>query len=248
MAAEIVEESFPDVAPHLQDLVLDNPDVEQFLQDLAVYSGERLSVPDHEVFCGITLIRRKKATTVASSNPCARLMDELQNKYGDGPCLTAMREMVTVHVPDLSLETRWPGYVRAVVGQGTESLLSVPLPLEGETRGALNLYSQRTHAFTVESIAAVEAFCEQASKGLRLALRMGQLQDTKENMTAAMQSRTVIDLATGAIMAQNRCSQDEAFKVLVRASSTRNMKLHDVATGVIASISRSSEVVTFFDE
>jgi GAF domain-containing protein len=248
VAAQTSEEFFPDVAPHLQDLVLDSLDVEQFLQDLAVYSGQRLSDPDHEVFCGITLIRRKKATTVASSNPCARLMDELQNKYADAPCLTAMREMVAVHVPDLSLETRWPGYVRAVAGQGTESLLSVPLPLEGETRGALNLYSQRTHGFTGESIAAVEAFCEQASKGLRLALRMGQLQDTKENMTAAMRSRTVIDLATGAIMAQNRCSQDEAFKLLIRASSTRNMKLHEVAAGVVASVSQNSDVVTFFEE
>lgn len=248
MAAEVSEEVFTDVAPHVQDLVLDGPDVEQFLQDLALYSAERLGAPGHEVYCGITVIRRKKATTVASSNPCARLMNELQNEYGDGPCLTAMRRMATVHLPDLRLEGRWSGYIHAVAGQGILSLLSVPLPLEGETRGALNLYSQRPHAFSGESIASVEAFSEQASKGLRLALRIGQLQDTRDNMTAAMRSRAVIDLATGAIMAQNRCSRDAAFKVLIRASSTRNMKLHDVAAAVIAAISQNPDMTTYFDE
>ena len=65
-----------------------------------------------------------------------------------------------------------------------------------------------------------KAFTEQAAKGLALTLRMAKLQDTRDGMSAAMQTRTVIDLATGAIMAQNRCSQDEAFKVLREALPT----------------------------
>jgi len=36
--------------------------------------------------------------------------------------------------------------------------------------------------------------------------------------------------------------------ILVRASSSRNLKLRDVAAGVIESISPSTEVVTYFDE
>ncbi|WP_308159563.1 hypothetical protein [Arthrobacter sp. ISL-65] len=76
---EFAVETFGDVARYLQDLVLDSPDVGQFLEDLAVFSASRLSSPAHEVFCGITLIRRKKASTVASGNPCARLMNETEN-------------------------------------------------------------------------------------------------------------------------------------------------------------------------
>lgn len=34
-----------------------------------------------------------------------------------------------------------------------------------------------------------------------------------------MGNRSVIDLACGMIMAQNRCSKDEAFEVLTRASN-----------------------------
>jgi hypothetical protein len=45
-----------------------------------------------------------------------------------------------------------------------------------------------------------------------------------------MQSRTVINLAYGVIMAQNRCSQAEAMEILTKVSSHRNRKLRDVAT------------------
>lgn len=241
-------EVFTDVAQHLQDLVLDSPEVGQFLDELAVYSAARLSSPGREVSCGISVIRHKKATTVASSSPCARAMDQLQHKYGDGPCLTAMRGMVTVLVPDLRLEGRWPAYVQAVTGLGILSVIGVPLQLEGPSRAALNLYSELPHAFSGQPIASAEAFAEQASKGLQLALRLGQLQDTRDDMSAAMKSRTVIDLATGAIMAQNGCSQNEAFKVLLQASNTRNIKLSEVAARVLSSISGDATTATYFDE
>ena len=56
-----------------------------------------------------------------------------------------------------------------------------------------------------------------------------------------------IDLATGAIMAQNRCGQDTAIKILKIASSTRNVKLRDIAASVVRSISQDPRVRTHFD-
>ncbi|HEY8699847.1 MAG TPA: GAF and ANTAR domain-containing protein [Arthrobacter sp.] len=248
-AAEVAEnEVFTDVAQHLQDLVLDSREVGQFLDELAAYSAARLSGPGRTVSCGISVVRQKKATTMAGSSPCARVMDQLQHQYGDGPCLTAMRDRVTVLVPDLRREKRWPAYVQAVNGLETLSVVGVPLPLDSPSQGALNLYSKQPHAFSGQAIARVEAFVEQASKGLQLALRLGQLQETRDNMRAAMKSRTIIDLATGAIMAKNRCSQNAAFKVLLHASNTRNIKIQDVAARVVSSISGADATFTYFDE
>lgn len=241
-------EVFTDVAQHLQDLVLDCPEVGQFLDELAVYSAARLSSPGRQVSCGISVIRHKKATIVASSSPCARPMDQLQLKYGDGPSLTAMRGRVTVLVPDLRLEGRWPAYVQSVTGLGILSVIGVPLQLEGPSRAVLTLYSELPYAFSGQSLAGTEAFAQQASKSLQLALRLGQLQDTRDDMSAAMKSRTVIDLATGAIMAQNGCSQNAAFKVLLQVSNTRNIKLSEVAARVLSSISGDATTATYFDE
>ncbi|WP_457963330.1 GAF and ANTAR domain-containing protein [Arthrobacter sp. D1-29] len=234
------------VAEHLQDLVLQCADVEQMLNELAAFSATSLST-HNEVFCGVTLMRKKKANTVAASDDRVLPLDELQYGFGDGPCLTAIRELATMHVPELREEHRWPAYTTAAWKQGIGSILSVPLPLEGQANAALNIYSTQTHAFSGEDIDKAEAYAEQASKALRLAVRIARLTDARKNLTAAMESRTAIDLAVGAIMAQNRCSQEAAFQILRIASSTRNLKLREVASSVIKSVSQNPNVLTHFD-
>ncbi|MDP9934776.1 GAF domain-containing protein [Paenarthrobacter nicotinovorans] len=228
------------------DLVLGSEDVEAFLSDLAAFSAESLSHPESPVFSGITVLRRKKSATAASSDERARVMDQLQSTF-DGPCLTAMDKLTPVLVEDLLSEHRWPEYVRAASDQGLRSILSVPLMVEGDTRAALNLYSEKVNAFSDTDVERAEVFALHASKSLRLALKIAQLSDARNDMAAAMQSRTVIDLAVGAIMAQNHCSQDEAFTILRTASSNRNIKLRHLAKSIIAAVS-SGKITTHFEE
>jgi GAF domain-containing protein len=248
MVAEAPRVAREDIAGQLQELVLESIDVGDFLNDLAEFSGAVFSTPGNNVRCAVTVLRSKKAATVASSDAYARLLDEIQLQYGEGPCLAAMQEMCTMHVPDMASESRWPDYIVAVAGRGVGSILAVPLALEGETRAALNLFSTQAHGFSGEDIDGAEDFARQASKTLRLALRIAHLTDARNDLTAAMQSRTAIDIATGVIMAQNRCSQEAALRVLKTASSLRNVKLRDVAAQVAASVSGGSVLSTYFDE
>lgn len=234
------------VSEHLQDLVLECADVADLLNELAAFSATTLSVHT-ELLCGVTLIRRRRPATVATSGGRVHVLDELQYGAGEGPCLEALRDLTTVHVPDLREEVRWPRYAAAAWAEGIGSILSVPLPLEGEANAALNLYSAQTHAFSGEDIKGAEGYAAQASKSLRLAVRVAQLTDDRKHLTAAMESRTTIDIAVGTIMAQNRCSQDSALKILKIASSTRNIKLRDVAAAVVASVSDNPTVLTHFD-
>ena len=175
-------------------------------------------------------------------------MDELQYAYGDGPCLTAMRTGVTTYVPNVSIEHRWPEYIRAVAKKGVQSILGVPLRLEGDSTAALNIYSSRPHGISGEDIARAELFAEQSAKTLRLELRLAKLQDARDNLEAAMKNRTAIDVAVGVIMAQNRCSQDAAVTILRKASNSRDMKLHDLAAGIVESVSPQTPLLTYFDE
>ncbi len=192
-------------------------------------------------------MRRKKPTTLAISDPRVLALDEMQYGFGDGPCLTAIRELTTVHAPSLRDEHRWPLYCDAAWKEGVGSILAVPLLLEGEAAAALNMYSTQTHAFSAEDIENAEAYAGQASKALRLAVRIAQLSDDRKNLTAAMESRTTIDLALGVIMAQNRCSQDTAFKILRIASNTRNVKLREIASSILNSVSEDPTVLTRFE-
>lgn len=237
--------SFADVAVRLQDLMLGNQPVPQMLEDLAGYTAQRLGGPGRELACNITLARPKKPVARAASSSVARLMNQLEGAYADSPGATAARLSQAVVVPDLRREDRWPEYVLAGRRQGVLSVVSLPLLLDGD-QGLVSLYSPQPAE--PGSTASAEAFVAQASKGLRLALRMAKLQDTKDGLSAAMQTRTVIDLATGAIMAQNRCGQAAAFKVLREASNTRNIKLREIASGVISTVTGGAETFTYFDE
>ncbi|MHC6591303.1 GAF and ANTAR domain-containing protein [Arthrobacter sp. C152] len=241
------DDLFADVARRLQDSFLENPAVEACLQELATYAAARLG-DDRQVLCAMTVLRPKKPATAASSSPGARLLSDLEHRYGDGPGTTAMRTGGTVLVGDARRDGRWPEYSQAVAGQGCFSILSIPVGLEGNARGVLSLYSGHPGAYSTDVVGQAEAFVRQAAKGLTLALRMVKLEETKDGMAAAMQTRTVIDLATGAIMAQNRCSQADAFTVLRKASNARNMKLRDVAAAVVSSVAGAEGVSTYFDE
>ncbi|MEW1950798.1 GAF and ANTAR domain-containing protein [Pseudarthrobacter sp902506025] len=234
------------VIDHLQNLVLGTEDVKEMLDELADFTARALS--DSAVaFSSITLMRQKKPLTVAYSEQGALTLDEVQYRGGDGPCLAAIREQAVIHVPDLGRERRWPDYTAAARREGVGSCLSVPLNLQGEAEAGLNIYSTRTYGFKGDDIERAQSYAQEASKALRLAVQVSQLTEAKAHLTAALESRTVIDLAAGAIMGQNRCSQESAMRILKIASNTRNVKLRDVAASVIASLTGGTEVHTHFD-
>ena len=236
------------VADELQDLVLESSDVEEFLRELSRYAAEALSRAGRPVLCAVTVTRRKKPAATAASDPEAFAMDEIQNEAGDGPCLAAMRELRTIYVRDLAVDREWPVFSHAAASRGYRSILGVPVDLGDQTRAALNLYAESPSAFGSDDITQAEQFAQQASKALRLALRIGKLHDARDSLAAAMESRTVIDMAVGAIMAQNRCTPERAFEILKVASNTRNIKLRDVAATVIAAIGGMAPVETHFEE
>lgn len=232
----------------LQQIVLESHDIRSFLRELALLTASRLSVPGNRIHAGVSVLRRKRPHAVAASDAAAAALDELQNGFGDGPCLTALRHRASLLIPDLATETRWAHYTRAALEQGVESILAIPLDLAADAEAVLNLYSGRSHGFSGEDITIAEAFAGQAASSLRLILRIAQLSELRDGISAATQSRTMIDMALGVIMGQNECDRDTAFGILTKASSRRNIRLQDVAATVIASISGEERITTHFDE
>lgn len=235
------------VAEELQDAVLDSDDVGRFLNELVQLACRQIGqATHHEVFCAVTLLRPRRSITVASSNDEARRVDEVQYNFDDGPCLRAARERHTVHVPDFHQEERFAEYRAAVEEHGVRSALGVPIILMGGANAAIDVYCREPNAFSDDVVAQAETFAAEASKSLTLAVRMANLSETSKDLKAALESRTVIDLAAGVVMAQNRCSQQEAIDILKSASNARNMKMHAIAQAVLDSVG-ASEPTTHFE-
>jgi hypothetical protein len=112
---------------------------------------------------------------------------------------------------------------------------------------ALDLYALNERAFSAGTIDGAESYVHIASGSLQLAVRIARLSDARHNLMAAVESRTAIDTAVGVVMAQNRCNLETAVAMLKRASSSRNVKLRDIAASDIASVAHDPSVAPHVD-
>lgn len=173
--------------------------------------------------CGITLVVDRR--TVESRSPTGdmpRLIDDLQQRLGEGPCLDAIYEHETVRIDDIGSEDRWPRFSAEAPGLGMHSMLSFQLFVRGSTLGALNLYAREPHAFDEESESVGLVF---ASHGA-IALAGAQ---AEEHLRAAIASRDLIGQAKGILMERFKVTADDAFQLLALTSSRTNRKLVDIA-------------------
>ena len=60
-----------------------------------------------------------------------------------------------------------------------------------------------------------------------------------EQLRTALSRRPVIDMAKGAIMAIVHCDEDTAFRQLSAVSQQHNVKLHTLASALVADLSRA---------
>ena len=231
---DVVSSDRTRAAHELQQLLLDTEDFTEFLDELARYAVDTV---EPARACGLTMQRDSKLFTVASSNGIARSLDEVQYGHDTGPCLTAMRTGTTVVVTDLAADDRWGDYQADALAHGMVASISVPLDAGPNLCGVLNLYAAAPKTFDTTAQQQVESLAEEASRALRLALRLSDQVQLTHHLETAMASRSVIDQAMGIIMAQNRCTATEAFAILRRASNHRNIKLRDVAQDIVTHIS-----------
>jgi transcriptional regulator with GAF, ATPase, and Fis domain len=199
-------------------------DVQHTLQKICDLAVETIDGCDH---AGISFLRGRKVDTPAASDDVPRQVDMIQYEVGEGPCLDAIREHEVFETGDLGSEHRWPNFAaRAQRETGITSMLCFRLFVAGDTLGALNLHSKAANAFGDESRRVGLVFAAHAAVALSNAIH-------GEQMEEALRSRDLIGQAKGILMVREGVSAEKAFDMLRRASQRLNVKLRDVACGVV---------------
>jgi GAF domain-containing protein len=227
-------ESFRGDFSELQDALLGTEAVEQFLHEMTVLAA---GLVGGGMSCGMTMQPDGQPVTVASSDPLASRVDELQYALDDGPALSALRDGKAVHVDDTAEMARWPEFGQRAASQGIRSCLALPLNADGRPVGTLNLYARSASAFGPEEEQRAADFASNASGALALAVRLVSHAALIEQLRTSLASRTTIDQALGIIMAREHCDQGRAFAILRAASQNSNVKLRDIAATIVTSIS-----------
>jgi GAF domain-containing protein len=218
----------------LQKALLGTQTLEQFLQELATIAARLVN---NGMSCGMTMRFNGRPDTVACSDPLAAEIDEVQYRLNDGPCLHAMRSGDQVTIDDTGDRARWPRFEAAAQARGIRSCLAVPLVTDGKPVGALNLYARAAAAFGPVQVRRAENLAENASGALSMMLRLVSYSELTDQLRSSLTSRAVIYQALGVIMAQERCTQAKAFEILRNASQHSNVKLRDIASAIVTSVS-----------
>ena len=181
----------------------------------------------------VTLIRRDKPFTAAYDGQMALDADEVQYERGYGPCMDAGRAGQMFLVDDTRSERRWPDYARNVAAHGVLSSLSVPLPFQYATIGALNIYASQPKVFDdgdIELTQEVVTWIAIAVGNVEAAARPS---DDLLQLRTMMLSRALIEQAKGILMERHKITEDEAFTILTHASQRTNTKLRDIAAELV---------------
>jgi hypothetical protein len=184
--------------------------------------------------CSFTRGDGGRVYTVGSSDDVALALDEHQYSTLEGPCLQALDTGKRVEVRDYNSETQWGSFPKAALTHGVGSSISTPMP---GVSTVLNAYGSGPGSLGGSDAETLEVIAFAGTLALSASLHAVDQQDVVTNLRAALASRSVIDQALGVIMAQNRCTPNEAFTILRRASQGRNTKLRDLATSIVEGIS-----------
>lgn len=188
---------------------------------------------------GISLLERGRWRSAAPASERVDRVEQREYECDQGPCVEAGRRGEVFESADLHEETRWPEFTRAALEAGFRSTVGVPIVVDGEVLGALNLYAETPGRFA-DHQRATDVIVAQGA----VAIRAASIHDANlrlvEQLQAALASRAVIERAKGVLIAREGCSDDDAFDILRRASQRENRKLREIAQELVDRAQRST--------
>ncbi len=98
------------------------------------------AIPGADV-AGLTLLKNGSPATPIFTDARSPEIDRAQYDAGTGPCLDAMKLNEVMRIDSTHTEDRWPEFSDAARKHGIQSTLSLPMVVDGESVGALNLYA-----------------------------------------------------------------------------------------------------------
>ena len=160
--------------------------------------------------------------SVAATSQLAVDMDDLQQRFREGPCLDAAVGNSVVLSNDLREDPRWPRFAAAAVAAGVHSMLSLQLYTHNARMGALNLFGLKPHVFTAEFEAVGAMLATHAAIALIA-------DDVRLQFQSALATRDIIGQAKGMLMERFHVDAVRAFELLTRLSQDSNAQLAEVA-------------------
>jgi GAF domain-containing protein len=186
----------------------------------------------------VTLLQDGEVASAAFTGPLAAQLDERQYESGFGPCMDAATSGTTITIDDTAHSSTYPDFARAAARKGVRHTMSIGLPVQRQTIGALNVYGTDDTAFDDARQELATAFASYAAVAVANAGVYATTATLAANLQRALDSRAVIDQAKGILMGRHGMSADAAFDLLSKESQLANRKLRDIAQDLVDEVQR----------
>jgi transcriptional regulator with GAF, ATPase, and Fis domain len=215
----------------LADTLVDEFDVVELLTLVADRCVEVLGVSA----AGLMLVAPEGDLRVmASSSDAMRLLELFELQAQEGPCLDCFRSGQPVANPDLgSGPVHWPRFSLEAIAAGFHSVQALPMRLRGTVIGALNLFDAKPGEMPPSDVAAAQALADIATIAVLQQGAAVEAQRINEQLNHALNSRVVIEQAKGVVAERQQLDMEQAFARLRTHARSHNLRLVDVAAGVI---------------
>lgn len=182
---------------------------------------------------GINLLVEGEPTTTAVSDRLVVEVDLVQYETGEGPCLAAMSDSKAIRIDVIERDTRFSRFAPGALALDVNSVLSIPLVARGTSVGALNLYSHLPDAFDAGTEEAARPMADLAAETIATSPLYAYALDMVEGLMETLESRALIDRATGVIMAIEHVTGEEALDRLRELAMASGQSMRTVADWVL---------------
>ena len=215
----------------LADLRLEGQSIDALLEIIGHLAVKALKGWDA---AGTSLVAGGEVATYGTTDERINPADQAQYDAGRGPCVDAIKTGEMQYFDGTTDQPRWRQFAEVAGDHEIYSVFSLPLKIDGEAVGAINLYSRERDALRPGHREEGSLFAAQAAVTLANAQAFLDKEAQVEQLEEALETRTMIGQATGLLMAQEGVSSDEAFQKLVSLSQTSNTKLREIAQRYVA--------------
>ena len=184
---------------------------------------------------GIILTDDEEFEVVASTNERSRLVEIMQLRAGNGPCVESVITGRAVSVPDITASgPAWPRFRVGALEQGFSSMFSVPMRLRSTTIGSLNLFWDRTGGLPPADAPTVQALADVATIGILQERAIRESDIARQQLQYALSSRVVIEQAKGVVAYTHSANMDEAFTLIRAHARAKGLRLVEVAAAIVS--------------
>ncbi|MCU1452899.1 MAG: binding sensor regulator [Acidimicrobiales bacterium] len=184
----------------------------------------------------VSLLVEGGASSLGVSSRMAMEVDLVQYQTAEGPCLRAISSGQRIRIDVLGEDDRFTHFAPGAIELGVESVLSVPLDIDGRTVGALNLYSHLPKAFDDRTEVAVAPLAEYAATLIASSPLYAYTLDAVEGLNESLEAREQIATAVGILRDRGGLSEEEAFGILRSRALSRGLSVREVARELLAGL------------